>query len=152
MSFDHLHLDRQLCHRLYVLSNATTRVYRPLLDKLGITYPQYIVMMALWQHNDENQTQNLDIKQLKEKTSIDAGALSLILKKLQDKELVQITPSQQDKRVKFVSLSTKGNSLKQQASDIPQALRCKIPSLNDSELIQFRELMDKIMLDLNRPS
>jgi len=156
MNLDHLHLSKQLCHRLYVASNATTRAYRPYLDNIGITYPQYVVMMALWQHADElkndtaQSTANpaLDIKKLQQLTLIDSGALSLILKKLTEKSLIDIEQSEQDKRVRLVSLTPQGIELQKQAADIPQSLRCKITSLTEQELKQFAQMMDKIIADL----
>ncbi len=71
-----LKLENQLCHRFYTLSNAFTRAYRPLLKALDITYPQYVTLMALW------ETDDITIAELLEKTVIDGGAMSLILKKL----------------------------------------------------------------------
>ena len=74
---DTLKLESQLCHRFYTLSNAFTRAYRPMLKSLDITYPQYVVMMALWEQS------NVTIAELLDKTVIDGGAMTLILKKLE---------------------------------------------------------------------
>lgn len=142
MSFEHLQLDKQLCHRLYLASNAATRAYRPHLDKLGITYPQYLVLMALWEHDDA------EIKSLVEKTKIDSGALTLILKKLASKSLLTIAKHQHDKRIKVVSLTKTGQDLKLQAAGIPQTLKCKIPSLSDEDIADIKRIMDKVIADL----
>ena len=101
---DLLKLDNQLCHRFYSVSNAFTRAYRPLLQKMDITYPQYLVLLVLWEHKQ------LTISELVEKSRIDPGGLTLILKKLEQKGYVHIQPSEQDKRVKQVVLTTKGKA------------------------------------------
>ena len=142
MNFEHLQLNKQLCHRLYLASNAATRAYRPHLDKLGITYPQYLVLMALWEKD------GVEIKQLKEKTHIDSGALTLILKKLETKGILSVAKDDKDKRIKIVSLTEQGQELKIQAADIPQALKCKIPSLTDDDLENIKRIMDKVIIDL----
>ena len=88
-----LKLENQLCHRFYTLSNAFTRAYRPLLKALDITYPQYVTLMALW------ETDNVTIAELLDKTAIDGGAMSLILKKLEDKGFLMITKDKTDQDI-----------------------------------------------------
>ena len=107
---DLLKLDNQLCHRFYSVSNAFTRAYRPLLQKMDITYPQYLVLLVLWEHKQ------LTISELVEKSRIDPGGLTLILKKLEQKGYVHIQPSEQDKRVKQVVLTIMGNAAKAEAA------------------------------------
>ncbi|MDC8830111.1 MarR family winged helix-turn-helix transcriptional regulator [Alteromonas gilva] len=139
---DLLKLDNQLCHRFYAVSNAFTRAYRPLLKELDITYPQYLVMLALW------ETQPLAISALVDKCRIDAGALTLILKKLQQKNLIAIIPSDNDRRVKQVMLTETGVSAKAQAVAIPKQLLCQIQNLNMSEIQQLTTLIDKLYCEL----
>ena len=114
---DLLKLDNQLCHRFYSVSNAFTRAYRPLLQKMDITYPQYLVLLVLWEHKQ------LTISELVEKSRIDPGGLTLILKKLEQKGYVHIQPSEQDKRVKQVVLTAKGKAAKAEAAAIPKPAR-----------------------------
>lgn len=142
---DLLKLENQLCHRFYSVSNAFTRAYRPLLKSLDITYPQYLVMMALWEQ--DNQT----ITQLVEKCRIDAGALTLILKKLSQKAFIEITPSQQDKRVKEVGLTEKGLTAKSDAVNIPKQLLCQLQNLDADEMVQLKVLIDKLYCELAMP-
>lgn len=142
MNSDHLLLDAQICHRVYVLSNAITRAYRPLLKDLDITYPQYIVMMALWEQDD------IVINQLLEKTLIDAGAMSLILKKLQVKSLLTLHSSDTDRRIKVVRLTSQGQALKALAINIPAQLTCRAPSLSAQEISTLKHLTDKLNSDL----
>lgn len=101
-----LKLENQLCHRFYTLSNAFTRAYRPLLKALDITYPQYVTLMALW------ESDNITIAELLDRTSIDGGAMSLILKKLEDKTYLRVVKDEQDKRVKRVCLTNTGKQKK----------------------------------------
>ena len=135
---DSLKLENQLCHRFYLLSNAFTRAYRPLLDKLDITYPQYIVLMALW------EVDAVTIAALTNKTGIDAGAMTLMLKKLTQKGLIDVLKDEKDKRVKHVHLTTKGKALKQQAEEIPKQMLCKFSDINIKDLQQHIEFLDKL--------
>ena len=139
---DLLKLDNQLCHRFYSVSNAFTRAYRPLLQKMDITYPQYLVLLVLWEHKQ------LTISELVEKSRIDPGGLTLILKKLEQKGYVHIQPSEQDKRVKQVVLTIKGNAAKAYAAAIPKELLCQIKNLDMNELQLLSGLIDKLYCDL----
>lgn len=142
MNSDHLLLSQQICHRAYVLSNAITRAYRPLLAEFDITYPQYVVMMALWEDDD------IEINKLLEKTLIDAGAMSLILKKLQLKALLSLKASDIDKRIKVVTLTDSGCHLKIRVQDIPAKMKCTVPSLSQQEISTFKQIVDKMNRDL----
>ncbi|MDC2890304.1 MarR family transcriptional regulator [Psychrosphaera sp. 1_MG-2023] len=139
---EQLKLSNQICHRYYVASNAITRAYRPLLDELGLTYPQYVVLMALWEED------NVEVKQVKAKTHIDGGALSLILKKLSAKNLINIVPSELDKRIKHVQLSDKGWQLQQEASGIPEKLMCQVSNMSREEVLLLKTLTDKLVENL----
>lgn len=143
---DHLKLENQLCHRFYLLSNAFTRAYRPLLDQLDITYPQYIVLMALWEKD------NITLSSLTEKTGIDAGALTQILKKLSSKSLLAIEKSDSDKRVKYVQLTPKGNALKSDAAAIPPQMFCKFNDMSPTEIDTLMQLLDKLNSSLQAES
>ena len=133
-----LKLENQLCHRFYTLSNAFTRAYRPLLRELDITYPQYVTLMALW------ETNNITIAELLERTAIDGGAMTLILKKLEDKQFLSIKKDESDKRVKRVVLTSKGIEQKQVAENVPKQMLCKLQGMSQEESIQLRYLLDKL--------
>lgn len=133
-----LKLENQLCHRFYTLSNAFTRAYRPLLRELDITYPQYVTLMALW------ETNNITIAELLERTAVDGGAMTLILKKLEDKQFLSIKKDESDKRVKRVVLTSKGIEQKQVAENVPKQMRCKLQGMSQEESIQLRHLLDKL--------
>ncbi len=138
-----LQLDNQLCHRFYMVSNAFSRVYRPLLKELDITYPQYVVMMALWEQD------HITIKQLLERTRIDGGAMSLMLKKLVQKGFVHIDAHQSDKRARIVVLTEFGQNAKRAAKHIPEQMLCHNQSLSEAELKTLMGLIDKLHGDLN---
>lgn len=135
---DALKLENQLCHRFYAVSNAFTRAYRPLLSALDITYPQYVVMMALWEHD------GIPIAQLLEKTRIDGGAMSLMLKKLEAKGYIQVRPHEKDKRSRCVYLTDTGMHAKETAEPIPQQMLCKVDGLSRDEANMLIHLIDKL--------
>lgn len=139
---DILKLENQLCHRFYAVSNALTRVYRPMLKSLDITYPQYVVMMGLWEEDA------VTIQVLLQRTRIDGGAMSLILKKLQAKGYVDVQIGEQDKRARIVHLTDAGRAAKSVAEDIPRQLVCKINRLSMDELAEMRRLIDLLSDDL----
>ncbi len=121
-----LKLENQLCHRFYTLSNAFTRAYRPLLKALDITYPQYVTLMALWENDD------ITI------------AMSLILKKLEDKGFLVITKDKADKRVKRVKLTEMGKQKKIIAEEVPAQMLCKLNGMTAEESRTLKSLLDKL--------
>lgn len=140
---DTLKLERQLCHRFYTLSNAFTRSYRPLLKQLDITYPQYVVMMALW------ECDGITIHELLDKTMIDGGAMTLILKKLANKGFLQVIKDPMDKRVRRVYLCDKGKAAKTQAKEIPTQMLCKLNAMTQQDAKNLASLLDKLQLCFN---
>lgn len=135
---EQLTLSNQICHRFYMATNAITRAYKPCLNQLDITYPQYLVMMALWEQD------NVEVSMVQQQTQIDSGALTLILKKLVAKEVITLTPAEQDKRVKLVQLTAKGKEMEAAAADIPNTLRCQFPDFSEQEVAQLIQLLDKL--------
>ncbi|MFT5815084.1 MAG: DNA-binding MarR family transcriptional regulator [Psychroserpens sp.] len=142
MSINQLKLKNQLCHRLYMASNSIVRAYRELLNELNITYPQYVVMMALWEQD------KITIAQLVEKTAIDGGAMTQILKKMADKSLLNIVKDQQDKRKRLVQLTQQGQALMMDAVNIPNKISCKFNSIDSAQVKQLMQLLDLVVNDL----
>lgn len=143
MPLEQLKLTNQLCHRLYKASNSIARAYREPLSELDLTYPQYVVMMALWEHDD------ISIAYLIEKTAIDGSALTQILKKMTDKNVLTVIKDPQDGRKRTLKLTDKGRELSQQAANIPGTIRCKFNSMSDVQLNQLMQLLDVLDADLN---
>lgn len=135
---DLLCLDKQLCFSIYVLHREMMQKYRPLLDELDLTYPQYIAMMALWKED------NLTVNQLGEKLQLDNGTLTPLLKRLELKELLTRTRSKEDERVVKILLSEKGKSLKDQATCVPTKILDAM-NLDLEEMKQLKSLSDKII-------
>ncbi len=142
MTLPQLQLNNQLCHRLYMASNSIIRAYRDSLNELGLTYPQYVVMMALWEQD------GVTIAELLEKTAIDGGAMTQILKKMSDKSMLTIVKDERDKRKRLVQLLAKGRELQRAAAHIPERIRCRFPSIDQRETRQLMGLLDKVVQDL----
>jgi DNA-binding MarR family transcriptional regulator len=119
-------------------SNRIIRDYREPLIKLDLTYPQYIVMMALWEKD------GITIAELLEKTSIDGGAMTQILKKMTDKSLLSIVKDEDDKRRKVIKLEPHGDELRHQAASIPDKIKCSFSHMTEKEAQQLIELLDKV--------
>lgn len=138
-----LRLDRQLCFALYASSLAMTKLYKPLLDPLGLTYPQYLVMLALWEQ------QGLSVSALGQRLSLDSGTLTPLLKRMQATGLIERQRATDDERRVEIWLTPQGEQLKQQALGIPPSLACasdcsleELSSLTQ-RLHQLREQLQK---------
>jgi DNA-binding MarR family transcriptional regulator len=136
-----LDLDRQVCHSLYSAANALVRAYRPLLEKLDLTYPQYVVMMSLWQRD------GVSISELAAHTRFDAGTLSPLLRRLQGKALVDIQVTPADERRKQVTVTKKGQALKQSALDTPSQIACNV-DMSIEEALQLKALCETLVSKL----
>ena len=113
-------LDDQLCFALYSASRAFTRAYQPLLAELGITYPQYVVMLVLWERDD------LSVSELGRRLALDSGTLTPLLKRLEESGLVSRTRSGEDERVVRIELTAAGKKLERKATEIPSLLACQL--------------------------
>ena len=127
-------LDDQLCFALYATSNAVTRFYRPLLKALGLTYPQYITMLALWEQD------GLMVAALGTRLGLDSGTMTPLLKRLESAGLVKRRRDDQDERRVVISLTPAGRALQKRASDIPEALACAL-ALSAPEAQQLVETL-----------
>lgn len=113
---DLLKLDKQLCFALYSASLAMTKMYKPLLDKLGLTYPQYLVMLALWEEDGQM------VSTLGQRLSLDSGTLTPLLKRLEAAGFVSRVRDTADERRVHIVLTASGRRLKTRAAQIPQCL------------------------------
>ncbi|WP_104172764.1 MarR family winged helix-turn-helix transcriptional regulator [Arthrobacter sp. Y81] len=130
-------LNRQVCFALYSASKAATAVYRPVLDELGLTYPQYLVMLVLW------EDQPRSVRELGEELGLDSGTLSPLLKRLESLGLVERRRSAEDERRVEVFLTDSGTALSAKSSAIPQQL-ADAAGLSAAELDQLRETLGRL--------
>jgi MarR family transcriptional regulator, organic hydroperoxide resistance regulator len=122
-----LRLDNQLCFAMYSASLAMTKLYKPLLETLDLTYPQYLAMLALWEQD------GVSVSALGERLFLDSGTLTPLLKRMEEKGLLRRQRSAQDERRVEVFLTLQGTDLKSQAARIPAcviaATHCALPDL-----------------------
>ena len=137
-----LDLDRQICHSLYSASNALVRAYRPLLESLDLTYPQYVVMMSLWQRDA------VSISELVRHTRLDAGTLTPLLRRLQDKELIASEVAASDGRSRIITLTRKGRTLKKSAEKVPGQIACSV-DLPMEDALQLKTLCEQLISRLS---
>lgn len=140
MSDEFLKLQNQICYRLYLASNGMMRLYKPLLSPLGLTYPQYILMLSLWEQD------HVTMGQLATATSMDKGFLSTLVKSLQGKGHIQVTSDSQDSRKKIIALSKRGQKLKDKAQDIPRTLLCMLggDQGRPDEIARLKAMLDEL--------
>ena len=119
MNDEYLRLDNQLCFLFYSVSRSITRMYGPLLAELGVTYPQYLVLLILW------ETDNVEVKVITELLHIDTGTVSPMLKRLEASGLIVRRRSSDDERRVIISLTKAGQKLKVKAASVPAELFCK---------------------------
>ncbi|WP_274969260.1 MarR family winged helix-turn-helix transcriptional regulator [Lachnoanaerobaculum orale] len=139
--YDSLKLENQLCFPLYACSKEIVRRYKTYLDKLDLTYTQYIVMMVMWEEKE------LNVKELGDKLFLDSGTLTPVLKKLEAKGYVTRERSKIDERTLIVTLTDSGKELREMAVDIPAGMRGCL-KLSDEEMLQLRTMLGKILSDM----
>jgi len=135
---DLLKLKNQVCFPVYALSREIITRYRPFLDALGITYPQYLVLMVLW----EEKTQT--VNELGGKLRLDSGTLTPLLKRLESKGFILRKRKSTDERVVEISLTNQGDQLRLKAADVPLKLMESMP-VTMEELIRLREIVTEIL-------
>ncbi|MBS2013068.1 MAG: MarR family transcriptional regulator [Deltaproteobacteria bacterium] len=137
---DGLPLDDHLCFAVYAASHALTKAYAPLLSPLGITYPQYLVMLVLWEEKEA------PVKRIGERLGLDSGTLTPLLKRLEAQGLVVRRRSNDDERVVEISLTPGGKALRAKAKKIPRALACASGFDPDDKrsLARLGELRDEL--------
>ena len=116
--YEAIRLDNQLCFPLYACAKEIVRQYRMPLEPLGLTYTQYVVMMAFWEHGGMTE------KELGEIVHLDSGTLAPLLKRLEKQGLVNRVRPQNNERKLFISLTKEGEALKQKAVHVPEAMSC----------------------------
>lgn len=138
MNNDMLKLENQLCFPLYACAKEVVRLYKPLLDELGLTYTQYIAMMVLWDKKE------LTVKALGDCLYLDSGTITPLLKKMETQGLVARIRNASDERSVIVSLTKQGEALKNRAIDVPAKIGTCIP-LSAEEAKTLYGLLYKIL-------
>lgn len=135
---DKLKLDNQLCFAVYVASKEIIKQYKPFLDPLGLTYTQYITLLALWEKSD------ISVKELGQRLFLDSGTLTPLLKKLEAMNLIERVRSSDDERLIIVSLTKKGLDLKKEVIDIPDKIICST-NLNIENAVSLKKHLDILL-------
>jgi len=137
-------LDDQLCFALYSASRLIIRTYKPVLMELGLTYPQYLVMMVLWEWDDAGANAH-SVRELGDKLHLDSGTLTPLLKRLADRELVYRKRSETDERVVCVGVSQTGRELASRAHEVPYSLACYFQGGDLERLVSMRSNVQRIV-------
>ena len=146
MAYELLKLDNQLCFRLYTAARLTMGAYHPYLDPLGITYPQYLVMLVLWEH--EKQT----VMDISHRLQLDTNTVTPLLQRMEKAGLIKRTKGKEDARQRIVTLTDKGLAIQEQAKHIPECLSAEILNHIGSieELTKIVPTLDKLIEGLKQ--
>ncbi|MBM0257980.1 MarR family winged helix-turn-helix transcriptional regulator [Micromonospora sp. 4G55] len=141
---DDLVLRRQVCFALYAASRALTDVYRPILDEVGLTYPQYLVLLVLWEREDAPT-----VSELGAALRLDSGTLSPLLKRLEAAGFVVRSRSARDERRVEVGLTADGRALRQRMDEVPLQV-ARATGLTEAELIALRDTLTRVTETIHR--
>lgn len=132
-----LNLDLQICRSLYSAANALIRAYRPLLEPLDLTYPQYLVMLSLW------EMEGLSVTDICRRTRLETGTVTPLLKRLENKGLIIRGRSDTDERQRVITLTDAGRAMRQDAEHIPIEMAC-LELLEPAEGMQLQALSETL--------
>jgi DNA-binding MarR family transcriptional regulator len=138
-------LGNQICFAIYSTAHAFNRVYKPLLDRLGLTYPQYLVMLVLWERD------GVPVKDIGERMFLDSGTLTPLLKRLEAAQLIKRTRNPADERQVLIALTSQGHALKEKARAVPQSIlaasACSIGELSamKNDLVALRDRLNAVL-------
>jgi DNA-binding MarR family transcriptional regulator len=130
--------ENQLCFKLYALSRQFTARYRPLLEKLDMTYPQYLVMLVLWKEK------SITVKELGNRLYLDSGTLTPLLKRLEQKSLLTRQRDAADERSVIIAVTAEGKEMQQKAKKIPETLG-KCMSVTEKDLVKLHGQLDLLL-------
>lgn len=136
--YDCLKIENQLCFPLYAASKEVIKRYRPFLEKLELTYTQYLAMMIFWEHK------SISVKELGQKLYLDSGTLTPVLKHLEAKEYITRSRSREDERVLIAEITEKGERLRDKALEVPGQMACCI-KLEPEEAATLYRLLYKLL-------
>lgn len=138
---ENLKLENQICFPLYVIAKEITGLYRPFLDELDMTYPQYLVMMVLWEHD------GMTVSCIGEKLYLDSGTLTPLLKRLEAKGLITRKRKKEDERVVEICVTEAGKQLKSRACSVPEKIIAST-KVDPEDLIRLKESVQNIIKTL----
>lgn len=138
MEIESLKLHNQLCFPLYACSKEIIKRYKPFLDEINLTYTQYITMLVLWEER------SISLKEIGEKIYLDSGTLTPVLKKLEDLKLIERKRSLEDERNLLITITKKGEELKEKAKSIPENMQ-KCFDLSEDEAKTLYKTLYKIL-------
>lgn len=146
MISEKLKLDNQLCFPVYAASRLITKEYQPFLDSLDITYPQYLVLMVLWEND------NLPVNDIAKKLILKTNTITPLLKRMEQQGLIKRNRSAEDERKVFVQLTENGTNLQAKASPIPDELvrRLSESEINFDDLVKLKESLNSIISFLSK--
>jgi DNA-binding MarR family transcriptional regulator len=138
-------LGNQICFAIYSTAHAFNRVYKPLLDRLGLTYPQYLVMLVLWERD------GVPVKDIGGQLFLDSGTLTPLLKRLETAQLIKRTRSTADERQVLIALTSQGQALREKARTVPQSIlaasACSVAELSamKNDLVALRDRLNAMV-------
>lgn len=141
MEYEQLKLRNQVCFPIYAASRLITRAYQPLLEKLGLTYPQYLVLMILWEKD------HVSVNEITDKLILNTNTVTPLLKRMEKQELITRQRSEVDERRIIVSLTEKGHQLRDTAAEIPERLveKLDVGELSIDEIIDLRDKLNRLI-------
>ena len=146
MEYEQLKLDNQLCFRLYTAARLTMGAYHPYLDPLGITYPQYLVLLVLWEKDKQ------PVNDIAHKLMLETNTVTPLLQRMEKAGIVKRTPGKEDSRQRIVSLTKTGIEMREQAKHIPECLSAEIIKNEGSveEIAQMIPTLAKLIQGLKQ--
>ena len=146
MDYEQLKLDNQLCFRLYTAARLTTGAYHPYLAPLGITYPQYLVLLVLWENG------SLPVNDIARRLMLETNTITPLLQRMEKAALVKRSKGKEDSRQRIVSLTKKGTALREQAKHIPECLSAEIVKKLGSadDIVRMVPVLDRLIEGLKQ--
>ena len=146
MNNEQLKLENQLCFRLYSAARLTMGAYHPYLDPLGITYPQYLVLLVLWEQDEQ------PVCDIGKRLMLDTNTMTPLLQRMEKAGLITRTRGKEDTRQRIVSLTKQGKALYEQVQDIPESMSKAVMASEEElkEILQMIPLLDKLIEELKK--
>lgn len=132
-------IKNMFCFSIYALSREITKVYRPFLAEIGLTYTQFLVMLVLWEED------GISLKALGKELLLDSGTLTPLLKKLEQMGHIKRQRGKKDERNLIIHLTEQGKELKKKAETVPGEVRCRLP-VSDDSIVDLRDKLNEILV------